>query len=58
MLVKSKLDNIETLIFQALSDMGMSHKDFKAIIILRTKKCIREWKRMWGIPVKNKRIWD
>ena len=58
MLVKSKLDSIEILIFQALSDMGKSHKELKAIIILRRKKCIREWKRMWGMPVKNKRIWD
>ena len=32
MLAKSKLDSIDTLIFQALIDMEISHKKFNAII--------------------------
>ena len=32
MLVKSKLDSIETLISQALTDMEISHEEFNAII--------------------------
>ena len=31
-LAKSKLDNIETLVSQALIDMEISHKEFTAII--------------------------
>ena len=41
MLVKSKLDSIETLAFQALIDMESSHEEFNAII--REKQ---EYKRM------------
>ena len=32
MLAKSKIDRIETLIFQALIDMEISHEEFNAII--------------------------
>ena len=32
MLAKSKLNNIETLVSQALIDMEISHEDFNAII--------------------------
>ena len=32
MLDKSKLDNIETLVSQALTDMEISHDEFNAII--------------------------
>ena len=32
MLAKSKLDSIETLVFQALIDMEISHEEFNAII--------------------------
>ena len=32
MLAKSKLNSIETLISQALTDMEISHKQFNAII--------------------------
>ena len=32
MLAKSKLDSIETLVFQALIDMEIIHKEFNAII--------------------------
>ena len=31
-LVKSKVDSIETLVSQALIDMGISHEEFSAII--------------------------
>ena len=56
MLAKSKLNSIETLVSQALIDMEISHEEFNAII--REKKNMRGWKRMWGMSVKNKRIWD
>ena len=42
-LAKSKLDSIETLIFQALIDMEISHEEFNAII--REGKKILEDKR-------------
>ena len=32
MLAKSKLDNIETLVSQALIDMEISHEEFNAIV--------------------------
>ena len=32
MLTKSKLDSIETLVFQALTDMEISHEEYNAII--------------------------
>ena len=32
MLAKSKLDSIETLVFQALTDMEIRHEEFNAII--------------------------
>ena len=32
MLAKSKLDSIETLVFQALIDMELSHEELNAII--------------------------
>ena len=32
MLAKSKLDSIETLVFQALIDMKLSHEELNAII--------------------------
>ena len=40
MLAKSKLNSIETLIFQALNDMEISHKEY--ITILRHKKSMRK----------------
>ena len=51
-----KLDSIETLVSQALIDMEISHEEFN--VIIREKKNMRGWKRMWGMSVKNKRIWD
>ena len=48
MLAKSKLDSIETLVSQALIDMEISHEKFN----------MRERKKMWGMSVKNKKIWD
>ena len=53
---KSKLDSIQTLAFQTLIDMEISHKELNAII--REKKNMRGWKKMWVMPVKNKKIWD
>ena len=32
MLAKSRLDSIETLVFQALADMEISHEEFNTII--------------------------
>ena len=50
MLAKSKLNSIETLISQALIDLGINHKEF--IRILKEKKEIwkdetkfKKWKR-------------
>ena len=56
MLVKSKLDSIETLVSQALIDMEISHEEVNAII--REKKNMSGWKKIWGMSVKNKKIWD
>ena len=55
-LTKSKLNSIETLASEALIDMEISHEKFNAII--REKKNMRGWKKMWELPVKNKKIWD
>ena len=41
-LAKSKLDSIETLVFQELTDMELSNEEFNAI--MREKKNIRGWK--------------
>ena len=56
MLAKSKLDSIETLVSQALIDMEISHEEVNAII--REKKNMSGWKKIWGMSVKNKKIWD
>ena len=43
MLAKSKLDNIESLVSQALTDMETSHEEFNAIIREKQKyKRMRE----------------
>ena len=55
-MAKSKLDSIETLVSQALIDIEISHEEFNAIIT--EKKIMREWKKMWGMSVKSKKIWD
>ena len=55
MLAKSKLDSIETLVSQALIDMEISHEEFNAIIT--EKQHMNGWKKIWGTPVKNKKIW-
>ena len=47
MLAISKLDSIEILVTQALTDMKISHEEFNAII--RQKKYMRGWKKMWGM---------
>ena len=61
MLAESKLDSIETLIFQALIDMEVSMKNL--LRLLGRNKNIRGWKKMWGMPVgqaplKNMKMWD
>ena len=61
MLAKSKLDSIETLVFQALIDMEVSMKNL--LRLLGRNKNIRGWKKMWGMPVgqaplKNMKMWD
>ena len=55
-LAKSKLNSIETLASEALIDMEISYEKFNAII--REKKNMRGWKKMWELPVKNKKIWE
>ena len=61
MLAESKLDSIETLVFQALIDMEISMKNL--LRLLRRNKNIRGWKKMWRMPVgqaplKNMKMWD
>ena len=56
MLAKGRLNSIDALISQALIDMEISHEEF--VTILKGQKHMRGWKKMWGIKVKNKRIWD
>ena len=41
MLTKSKLNSIETLIFQALIDLKISHEEFKTIV--KEKKSMIKW---------------
>ena len=55
MLAKSKLNSIETLVSQALIDMEISHEEFNTIIT--EKQHMSGWKKIWGTPVKNKKIW-
>ena len=56
MLAKSKLNSIETLVSQALIHMEKSPEEFNAII--REKKNMTGWKKIWGALVKNKKMWD
>ena len=42
MLAKSKINSIETLIFQALIDFEVSLEEFKTIV--NEKKAISKWK--------------
>ena len=55
-LAEGKLDSIEALVFQALTDMEISHEEFNAII--RKKQKFERMKKMSGMSVKNKKIWD
>ena len=54
MLARIKLDSIENLISQALIDMERS----QFMRLIRRNKNMRRWKKIWGTPVKNKKIWD
>ena len=60
MLAKSKLNSIETLVFQTLIDMEISHEEL--ITILKEKINMRRWIKMWRMWVKNYnkklKIWD
>ena len=56
MLPKSELDSIETLVCQALIDMKISHEEFNAVVMEKQK--MRGCKKMWGMSVKNKKMWD
>ena len=47
MLGKSKLSNIETLVFQALTDIEIIMKNL--LRFLRRKINMKKWKKMWGI---------
>ena len=47
MLVKSKLNSIETLVSQALMDMEISHEEYD--MILKKKISTKRWKKMWGV---------
>ena len=42
MLAKSKLDNIETLVSQALIDMEISHEEFNAIVREKQNERMKE----------------
>ena len=44
-LAKSKLNSIETLVSHALIDMEISYEEFDKI--LKEKKNMRRWKKMW-----------
>ena len=49
-MAKSKLDSIESLVFQAFVDMEISHEEFNAIM---------KQKKIWEDERKyDKKIWD
>ena len=59
MLVKSKLNSIETLMFQALIDLYISHEEFKTIVnekekYKQVKKKIRNTKNTDELSECNK----
>ena len=56
MLAKSKLDSFKTLVSQAVIEIEISHEEFNATIW--EEKKMRGWKKMWGMSVKNKKIWN
>ena len=57
MLAKSKLDRIEILVSQALTDMGISHKEFNAIIREKQKyESMKENVKKIGEKQKNMRV--
>ena len=51
LLIKSKLNSIETLVSQELIDMEISHKEF--ITTLKEKDKYEKMKEMWGMLVRN-----
>ena len=54
MLAKGKLDSIETLVFQALIDMEISHEEFNGII--RQKKYERMKENVRNISEKQENM--
>ena len=57
MLAKSKLNSIETLIYQALIDMEISHEEF--VIILKEKDKYEKMKdNLRKMKTKNIKLWD
>ena len=56
MLAKSKLNNIETLVSQALTDMKISHEEF--ITILKEKNRYEKMKDNKEVKMKNMKLWD
>ena len=57
MLAKSKLNSIETLIYQALIDMEISHEEF--VIILKEKDKYGKMKdNLRKMKTKNIKLWD
>ena len=54
MLTKSKFDSIETLVSQALVDMGISHEEFNAII--REEKTWEDEKKLRNVNEKQENM--
>ena len=55
MLAKSKLNSIETLVFQVLTDMERSHEEFNAII-RETQKYERMKENMKNVSEKQENM--
>ena len=56
MLAKSKLDSIETLVFQALIDMEISHEEFNGIIRQKEYERMKENVRNISEKQENMRL--
>ena len=58
MFAKSKLNNIDTLISQALIDMDISHEEFITILI-DMKIDMKWWKKLQEMKMENcMELWD
>ena len=56
MLAKGKLDSIETLVFQALIDMEISHEEFNGIIRQKEYERMKENVRNISEKQENMRL--